>query len=56
MYNVSRALQLLGLVVTGFGFFAGVLGGNVRGELALLGVGAAIFFGGRFLQTRGTGR
>jgi hypothetical protein len=56
MYAVSRALQFLGLVVTGFGFFAGVLGGNVRGELALLGVGAALFFGGRLLQTRGSGK
>ncbi len=51
-YAVSRGIQFLGLVVTGFGFFAGVLGGNVRGELALLAVGATIFFGGRFLQTR----
>lgn len=56
VYALSRAIQFLGLVVTGFGFFAGVLGGNVRGELALLGVGAAIFFGGRFLQTRRAGR
>jgi hypothetical protein len=55
-YSVARALQFLGLVVTGFGFFAGVIGGNVRGELALLAVGAGIFFGGRWLQTRGTGR
>ena len=56
MYSASRAIQFLGLVVTGFGFFAGVLGGNVRGELALLAVGAAIFFGGRVLQTRWSGK
>jgi len=56
MYPAARALQFLGLVITGFGFFAGVLGGNVRGELALLAVGAGVFFGGRYLQTRGTGR
>lgn len=56
MYSVARALQFLGLLVTGFGFFTGVLGGNVRGELALLGVGAAIFFTGRFLQIRGSGK
>lgn len=56
LYPIARALQFLGLVVTGFGFFAGVIGGNVRGELALLAVGAGFFFGGRWLQTRGTGR
>jgi hypothetical protein len=46
----ARALQLLGLVVTGIGFFTGVLSGNVRGELALLAAGAALFFLGRALQ------
>ncbi|MDQ6894914.1 MAG: hypothetical protein M3167_19845 [Acidobacteriota bacterium] len=56
MYALARALQFLGLVVTGFGFFVGVFGGNVRGELALLGVGAALFFGGRLLQERGAGK
>ncbi|MDQ2979255.1 MAG: hypothetical protein M3R62_08540 [Acidobacteriota bacterium] len=56
MYPASRALQYLGLVVTGFGFFVGVLGGNTRGELVLLGVGAGIFFAGRLLQTRGSGK
>ena len=53
MYTAARALQFLGLVVTGLGFFAGVLGGNIRGELTLLGLGAALFFGGRLVQTRG---
>jgi len=55
-YAIARALQFLGLIVTGFGFFAGVIGGNVRGELVLLAVGAAIFFGGRWLQTHRLGR
>ena len=49
---VARALQLAGLVVTGVGFFTGVLGGNTRLELALLAVGAAIFFLGRALQKK----
>jgi len=49
---VGRALQLLGLVVTGVGFFTGVLGGNTRLELALLATGAAIFFLGRALQKK----
>ena len=55
-YAMARALQFVGLVVTGFGFFVGVFGGNVRGELALLGVGAGLFFGGRMLQQRGAGK
>jgi hypothetical protein len=48
----ARALQLLGLVVTGIGFFSGVLGRNVRLELALLAAGAGLFFFGRWLQSR----
>ena len=50
MYTLARALQLLGLVVTGIGLWDGLLGGNVRRELVLLGIGAALFFGGRWLQ------
>jgi hypothetical protein len=52
VHAAARALQLLGLVVTGVGFFTGVLGGNVRLELALLAVGAAVFFSGRALEKR----
>jgi len=48
----GRALQFIGLVVTGLAFFAGALGGNVRLELALLGVGAAVFFSGRAVEKR----
>lgn len=48
----ARALQLLGLVVTGVGFFTGVLGRNTRLELALLAIGAAVFFLGRALQKK----
>jgi len=55
MHATGRMLQLLGLLVTGIGFFLGVLGGNVRGELALLVVGAGIFFGGRAVEKRGAG-
>jgi hypothetical protein len=49
----ARALQLLGLIVTGIGFFSGVLGGNVRLELSLLAAGAAIFFLGRWMEKSG---
>jgi hypothetical protein len=54
VYTLARTLQLLGLVVTGIGLWDGLLGGNVRRELVLLGIGAALFFGGRWLQ--GTSR
>ena len=50
MPGAARILQLLGLVVSGAGFFSGVIGGNVRLELVLLGVGGAIFFLGRLIQ------
>jgi len=52
VYAVSRAVQFLGLVIAGAAFFVGVLGSNVRRELALLGIGAAVFFAGRALQGR----
>jgi len=50
---LARSAQLLGLIVTGAAFFVGVLGHNVRRELLLLAIGAAIFFAGRALQARG---
>jgi len=52
MYASARALQLAGLVVTGIGLWTGLLGGDTRRELAFLAVGAALFFGGRWLQGR----
>lgn len=50
MYAAGRLLQFAGLVVTGVGFFQGVAAGDVRRELALLALGAAIFFAGRLMQ------
>jgi hypothetical protein len=50
VYLLARGLQFAGLVVTGIAFFDGVLAGNVRRELALLALGAALFFFGRWLQ------
>ncbi|MGH9369810.1 MAG: hypothetical protein ACRD3M_19330 [Thermoanaerobaculia bacterium] len=47
---MARALQLAGLVVTGAGLWDGILGGNVRRELVFLGIGATLFFAGRWLQ------
>jgi hypothetical protein len=50
VYPLARALQFLGLLVTGVAFFDGVLRGNVRRELLLLALGAAAFFLGRWIQ------
>ena len=50
MYAIARAVQFLGLVIAGSAFFVGVLGHDVRRELLILGIGAAIFFAGRGLQ------
>jgi hypothetical protein len=55
VHLTGRTLQLVGLLVTGVGFFMGFLGGNVRGELALLAFGAAVFFSGRYLEKSGGG-
>jgi hypothetical protein len=53
VYTIARAVQFLGLVVAGAALFVGVLGHNVRRELLLLGIGAAIFFAGRAMQASG---
>lgn len=50
MYALGRAVQFLGLIVAGAAFFVGVLEQNSRRELALLGVGASIFFAGWLVQ------
>lgn len=50
MYALARSVQFLGLVVAGAALFVGVFGQNVRRELALLGIGAAIFFAGWAMQ------
>ena len=50
MHAAGRVLQLLGLIVSGTGFFSGVIGGNIRLELVLLAAGAGIFFLGTRMQ------
>ena len=50
MYVMARAIQFLGLIVAGAALFVGLLGHDVRRELLVLGIGAAIFFVGRTLQ------
>jgi hypothetical protein len=46
----GRVLQFAGLVVTGIALFVGIGGGDARRELAVLAIGAAVFFGGRLLE------
>jgi hypothetical protein len=50
VYAAGRAVQFLGLVVSGSALFVGVFQQNSRRELLLLGIGAAIFFAGWMLQ------
>ena len=50
MYRFARAVQFLGLVISGAALFVGLLGHNVRRELVLAGIGAGIFFAGYALQ------
>lgn len=50
MYRFARAVQFLGLVISGAALFVGLLGHNVRRELVLAGLGAGIFFAGHALQ------
>ncbi len=50
MYKLSRSVQFIGLVVAGSALFVGLLSHDSRRELMLLGVGAALFFTGQFLQ------
>lgn len=50
MCSTARAVQFLGLVVAGSALFVGLLGHDVRRELLLLGIGAAIFAVGYALQ------
>ena len=50
MYRFARAVQFLGLVISGAALFVGLLGHNVRRELVLAGIGAGTFFAGYALQ------
>lgn len=49
-YALARFLQLLGLATVLLGLYVGISVSNVKAELIYLGVGAALFYGGRLLQ------
>jgi len=52
MHLVARILQLLGLILAGFGLFIGLYVQDVKLELALGGLGAVLFLAGWMLQKR----
>jgi len=54
-YALARFLQALGLATVLVGLYVGISVSNVRAELIYLGVGAALFYGGRLLQGRNEG-
>ena len=49
-YTIARLLQALGLATVLIGLYVGISFSNVRAELVYLGIGAALFYGGRLLQ------
>ena len=49
-YALARFLQILGLATVLLGLYVGISLSNVRVELIYLGIGAALFYGGRLLQ------
>jgi len=49
-YVFARFLQILGLATVLLGLFVGISVSNVRVELIYLGLGVALFYGGRLLQ------
>ena len=54
-YALARFLQAIGLATVLVGLYVGISVSNVRAELIYLGVGAALFYGGRLLQGRNEG-
>jgi cell shape-determining protein MreD len=53
--NLAWTLQVMALVIVGTGFLIGVVYDQVRVELGMLGVGAAVFLFARWLQNRSGG-
>ena len=51
--NLAWTLQVLALVIVGTGLLVGVVYDQIRVELGMLGVGAAVFLFARWLESRG---
>jgi hypothetical protein len=56
VYYLGKFLELNGLVLLGFGLFWGLIRNDVRGEVALLGLGVAIFLAGYWFERRFSSR
>lgn len=52
VYYLGKFLELNGMVLLGFGLFWGVARDDVKGEIAMLGVGAALFLLGYLLEKK----
>jgi hypothetical protein len=50
--SLAWTLQVLALVIVGTALLVGIAYGEIRVELAMLGVGAALFLFARWLQAR----
>jgi len=53
--NLAWTLQVMALVIVGTGLLVGMVYDQVRVELGMLGVGAAVFLFARWLQARSGG-
>ncbi|MCI0658775.1 MAG: hypothetical protein L0170_17115 [Acidobacteria bacterium] len=51
-YYLGKFLELNGMVLLGFGLFWGLMRDDVRGEVALLGLGVALFLAGYWFEKR----
>lgn len=56
IYYLGKFLELNGLVLLGFGLVWGLLREDVRGEIAMLGMGVALFLVGYLLEQKAAGR
>jgi len=50
--NLAWTLQVMALVVVGTGLLIGIVYDQVRVELGMLGIGAAVFLFARWLEAR----
>ena len=51
-YYLGKFLELNGMVLLAFGLFWGLIRDDVRGEVAMLALGAAIFLAGYWFERR----
>ena len=54
-YLLAKALEVSGLMTLLWALYIGLTGQGMFVEVAMLAVGAAVFYVGRFLESRGAG-